>query len=146
MVKITITGDTPLEALSQLTAFGMHCMRNEDVCEAANRVLEAERQKEAKEAATQATEPDPTPVTAPTTDKRSPSGPSAAPSEAPVEGPVPTVEEVRAKGVEASRLYGKDAVVALLKQFGASGLSTVAEKDRARFLAELEKLGATANA
>ena len=31
MVKIEITGDTPLETLASLTAFGMHCLRNEDV-------------------------------------------------------------------------------------------------------------------
>lgn len=43
MVKIEITGDTPLETLASLTAFGMHCLQNEDVYAAANRILEAEQ-------------------------------------------------------------------------------------------------------
>ena len=41
MVEIKVTGNTPLEALSSLTAFGMHCMQNADVCAAATRILEA---------------------------------------------------------------------------------------------------------
>ena len=56
-------------------------------------------------------------------------------------GPVPTVEQVRAKGIEASRKYGKEAVVAILQKYGASGMSAIAEKDRASFLADLEGLG-----
>jgi len=168
MVEIKVTGNTPLEALSSLTAFGMHCMQNNDVCAAATRILEAERHDEKKKAAAHAKataeaqkeattptqeapvqepisdtpEPDPTPTAAPGPVDGA-SGPTAAPGD---DGPVPTVEEVRAKGVEASRKYGKEAVVALLGKFGASGMSAIAEKDRARFLAELEKLGGTADA
>ena len=37
MVKISVTGNTPLEALFSLTAFGMHCMQNADVYAAASR-------------------------------------------------------------------------------------------------------------
>lgn len=51
MVEIKITGNTPLEALASLTAFGLHCTSNPDVSAAANRILEAERAKEHKEAA-----------------------------------------------------------------------------------------------
>lgn len=50
MLEIKITGETPLEALASLTAFGMHCMANNDVAAAANRILEAERAKEAQAA------------------------------------------------------------------------------------------------
>jgi len=158
MVKIIVTGDTPLEALSHLTAFGMRCMTNNDVCKAANRILEDERYKEAKAAAAQAqngaTQPQQeAPVHEPISDTPKPApaptaapgpadganGPTAAPGEKPE--PVPTVEQVRAKGIEASRKYGKEAVVAILKKYGASGMSAIAEKDRAVFLADLEGLG-----
>lgn len=56
MVKIEITGDTPLETLASLTAFGMHCLRNEDVYAAANRILEAE-QHDTRKAASASTPP-----------------------------------------------------------------------------------------
>ena len=51
------------------------------------------------------------------------------------------MEQVRAKGIEVSRKYGKEAVVAILQKFGASGMAAIAEKDRAAFLAALEGLG-----
>lgn len=161
MVKISVTGNTPLEALSSLTAFGMHCMQNADVYAAASRILEAEKHEEKKLAAAQAqaaTEGQngantPSPVEEPISDTpKADPAPTAAPGPAgggngqtPAPGdkpePVPTVEQVRAKGIEASRKYGKEAVVAILQKFGASGMSAIAEKDRAAFLAELERLG-----
>jgi len=165
MVKISVTGNTPLEALSSLTAFGMHCMQNADVYAAARRILEAEKHEEKKLAAAQtqaapaeaqngATPPQQeAPVEEPISDTpKDVPAPTAAPG--PVDGangqtpapgdkpePVPTVEQVRAKGIEASRKYGKEAVVAILQKFGASGMSAIAEKDRAAFLAALEGLG-----
>lgn len=162
MVEIKVMGNTPLEALSSLTAFGMHCMQNADVCAAANRILEAEKHEEKKLAAAQAqaapaeaqngvNTPSPgeepisdTPKTAPApTAAPGPAGgadgQTAAPGDKPE--PVPTVEQVRAKGIEASRKYGKEAVVAILQKFGASGMSAIAEKDRAAFLTALEGLG-----
>lgn len=168
MVEIKVTGNTPLEALSSLTAFGMHCMQNSDVYAAASRILEAEKHEEKKLAAAQAkaapveapsgaTPPqNKTPVQEPISDTpqdppaptEPPAGPaggengqSAAPGKDPEPGPAPTVEQVRAKGIEASRKYGKEAVVTILQKFGASGMSALAEKDRAAFLAELERLG-----
>lgn len=50
MVKIEITGDTPLETLASLTAFGMHCLQDKDVYAAANRILEAEQHETRKAA------------------------------------------------------------------------------------------------
>lgn len=50
MLEIKITGETPLEALASLTAFGMHCMTNNTVTAAANRILAAERAMEAQAA------------------------------------------------------------------------------------------------
>lgn len=162
MVEIKVTGNTPLEALSSLAAFGMHCMQNADIYAAANRILEAEKHQETKSVDAQAQEtaaqahtgadtpspvekpisdtpkdvPDPTEVSGPAGGE---SGPTPAPGDKP--NPAPTVEQVRAKGIEASRKYGKEAVVAILQKFGVSGMSAIAEKDRAAFLTELEGLG-----
>ena len=152
MVKIEITGDTPLETLASLTAFGMHCLRNEDVYAAANRILEAEQHdtRKAASASTPAPAPasDPTPGPAETPGPAAPkSGPKAPPTEAPTppavsadDAPAPTVAKVRERGIEASRKHGKDAIVAILKQFGVSGMSALAEKDRAAFIAKLDEL------
>ena len=162
MVEIKVTGNTPLEALSSLTAFGLHCLSNSDVAQAANRIMEAEKHQEKKLADAQAKEiaaeapvgaAKPSPMEEPISDtpKAAPA-PTAAPGPAggengqtPAPGdkpePVPTVEQVRAKGIEASRKYGKEAVVAILQKFGASGMSAIAEKDRAAFLVALEGLG-----
>lgn len=152
MVKIEITGDTPLETLASLTAFGMHCLQNEEVYAAANRILEAERHDARKvaSAATPAPASDPTPGPAETPGPAAPkSGPKAPPTEAPTppavsadDAPAPTVAEVRQRGIEASRKYGKEAIVAILQKFNVSGMSAIEEKDRAAFLAELDKLDA----
>lgn len=166
MVEINITGNTPLEALASAAAFGMHCMQNSDVYAAARHILEAEKHEEKKLAAQSqaptvqpqpqngATQPpQEAPVQEPISDTPKPApAPTAAPG--PVDGangqtpapgdkpePVPTVEQVRAKGIEASRKYGKEAVVAILQKYGVSGMSAIAEKDRAAFLADLEGLG-----
>ena len=58
------------------------------------------------------------------------------------DAPAPTVAEVRQRGIEASRKYGKEAIVAILQKFNVSGMSAIEEKDRAAFLAELDKLDA----
>lgn len=150
MVKIEITGDTPLETLASLTAFGMHCLQNEDVYAAANRILEAEQHDtyKAASASTPAPASDPTSGPAETPGPAAPkSGPKAPPTEAPTppavsadDAPAPTVAKVRERGIEASRKHGKDAIVAILKQFGVSGMSALAEKDRAAFIAKLDEL------
>lgn len=152
MVKIEITGDTPLETLASLTAFGMHYLQNEDVYAAANRILEAE-QHDTRKAASASTPPpasDPTPGPTETPGTAAPKfGPKAPPTEAPTppavsadDAPAPTVAEVRQRGIEASRKYGKEAIVAILQKFNVSGMSAIEEKDRAAFLAELDKLDA----
>lgn len=49
-IEIRITGNTPLETLASLAAFGMHCLANSDICDAATRIynLEAAREAEKK--------------------------------------------------------------------------------------------------
>ena len=45
-IEIKISGDTPLEALSLVTAFGLRCQCDKDVYTVASRMLEAELTKE----------------------------------------------------------------------------------------------------
>ena len=150
MVKIEITGDTPLETLASLTAFGMHCLQNEDVYAAANRILEAEQHDTCKAASAPTPPPasDPIPGQAETP---GPAAPKPGPKTPPIEAltppavsaddtPAPTVAEVRQRGIEASRKYGKEAIVAILQKFNVSGMSAIEEKDRAAFIAKLDEL------
>ena len=145
MVKIMISGNTPLEALASLAAFGIHCLRNQDVHTAANNILKAEQHEASKIADSTL---DPTPGLAETPGPAAPkSGLKASPTQAPTlsavsadAAPAPTVAEVRKRGIEASRKYGKETIVAILQKFNVSGMSAIEEKDRAAFLAELDKL------
>ena len=48
MIEIKITGTTPLEALASVTAFGWHCMKNQEVHAAATHMLEVDESKVSK--------------------------------------------------------------------------------------------------
>lgn len=48
MIEIKITETTPLEALASVTAFGWHCMKNQEVHAAATHMLEVEESKVSK--------------------------------------------------------------------------------------------------
>lgn len=147
MIEIKITGATPLEAMSSLTAFGLHCMKDETVAAAARRILEQKTPSETQKGTAQTPEASTTP---------NPQSSADLPPEPYVEDPPhetpewndavvtepPTPEEVRAAGIKASRTYGTPAVKAILDKFGAKGMSGLKEGDRAAFLAELGKLGA----
>lgn len=167
MVEIKVTGNTPLEALAHLTAFGMHCMQNKDVWNAANRILEAEQHEERKKAAAQAKEQPPefpkgydVAPADPSGPAAGETGPTAAPSEAPASpapapaskpedtpapapsgGKAPSLEDIRAKGIEAAKKHGQPAVKAILKELGAENMTALPEDKRAVFLAKLEGLG-----
>lgn len=45
MIEIKVIGNTPLETLSAITAWGMLCMTNKDVREAADQILAAKQHK-----------------------------------------------------------------------------------------------------
>lgn len=166
MIEIKISGNTPLEALASLTAFGYRCMSNPEVSAAANRIYEAEQKAEAKKATAAdigpghqppqtapATAENPTPPTAPPSTApsapagQSPDGSAAGASPEPITpsdpAPVkaPTLEEVRAAGIEASHQYGTAAVKTILGQFGVENMTSLAENDRAAFLEALKGLG-----
>ncbi len=108
MVKIEVTGDTPLEVLASLTVFGLHCARDQDVYAAASRILEAEKGQEKAGAISGVSKSNtPTSPSAPAEAKTAaypianpnPSadlptganaeGPTAAPAPAPAPAPVP---------------------------------------------------------
>lgn len=166
MIEIKVTGNTPLEALSSLTAFGIHCMTNPEVATAANRILDAEKKAEGKKTAQTIA---PTTPTAPMSEAEAkamggggqnltpgaggngatnpkpkpeepPAGSTAAPSD-PEPKKAPTLEEVRAAGIEAARQYGNDAVKVVLRQFGAENMTGLAKKDYVAFLEGLKGLG-----
>lgn len=152
MIKISFKGDTPLEALSKAAAFGLHAAEDKRVADAARQIIAAEKQARVYAPAESAPAPAQEPATAfppppavPTPADAAPgpvvkeNGPTAAPTEENPQ-PVPTAEEVRAKGIEASRRYGTAAVKALLQEFSVSKITEIAEKDRAAFLARLDGL------
>lgn len=168
MVEIKVTGNTPLEALSSLTAFATHCMSNKDVWNAANRILEAEQHEERKKAAARAAEKAPefpkgydTAPADPPGPAAGETGPTAAPSEnaahapapapepkpesapapAPTTGKVPSLKDIRAKGIEAAKKHGQPAIKAILKELGAENMTNLPEDKRALFLEKLEGLG-----
>lgn len=87
MIELKITGETPLEALATLTAFGCHCIMNPDVNAAANRIMEREKAKAGSNPATE-----PVHTAAPSGQNAIPgnSQPAIPTSAVPVQSPVPS--------------------------------------------------------
>ena len=146
MIEIKITGATPLEAMASLTAFGLHCMKDETVAAAASRILEQKTPSGTQKGTAQTPEVRATPNPQASADLHREPYVEEPPHETPdwndaVVTEPPTPEEVRAAGIEASRTYGTPAVKAILDKFGAKGMSGLREGDRAAFLEELSKLG-----
>lgn len=154
MLKIEITGDTPLEALASLTAFGLHCMANQTVATAANQILEMELAKAAKVSKSDTPEnPSASADLKPSASTANPQAltnlppepyveePPHGTSEPAPEAPAPKLEEVREKGIAAAKAHGQAAVKNLLDSFGVASMTNLAEKDRAAFLKALERLG-----
>lgn len=159
MLTIKITGETPLEALASLTAFGIHCMANNDVAAAANRILEAERAKEAQAAQVSNSDtPADLKTSAPPTDppaepyvedpphgdpapKSEPEGTAEAGGGAGEDDtPTYTLEQIRARGTEAARVHGTPAVKAVLTELGAKGMGTLDKSKYPAFMAKLDAL------
>lgn len=159
MLTIKITGETPLEALASLTAFGIHCMANNDVAAAANRILEAERAKEAQAAQVSNSDtPANLKTAAPPTDppaepyvedpphgdpapKSDPEGAGEAGGGAGEDNtPTYTLEQIRARGTEAARIHGTPAVKAVLTELGAKGMGTLDKSKYPAFMAKLDEL------
>ena len=168
MIEIKISGNTPLEAMASLTAFGFRCMLDPEVHAAATRIYEAEKKAEEKKAEekkapvppshgpqqtapaveenpTQPPAPPSTAPSAPTDQSQDGSAAGASPEPITPSEPVPvkalSLEEVREAGIKAAKEYGKDAVASILGRFSATSMSTLKEQDRAAFLEALEGLG-----
>ena len=154
MVEIKVTGNLPLEALANLTALGMHCMKNSEVHAAAIRLLETEKNTEKKKTAlaveTLPADP-PGPAAGETGPTAAPSEEAAPPAPAPIpeESPAPksatskapSLEDIRAKGIEAAKKHGQPAIKAILKELGAENMTNLPEDKRVLFLEKLEGLG-----
>ena len=168
MIEIKITGTTPLEALASVTAFGMHCMKNQDVHAAATRVLETEEGKVSKSdtaltapmapaapAVSAPVNPTPAPVAlvnrAPAPVAAVPvagpqvTPPGNAPAVAPVAAaPAYTVEQIGKAGAD---LVSQDAakmpeLLALLQKYGAQAITQLKPEQLGAFATELRGLGA----
>lgn len=146
MIEIKITGNTPLEALASLTAFGYRCGKDDDIAAAAIRIYDAEQDglngtpvRTGAERHVPSEDLPPEPYV-----EEPPHGIPDAPAE-PVEKPAakpPKLEDVREKGIAAVKKHGQPAVKAILESFGVSNMTALAETDRVAFLeklAELEK-------
>lgn len=170
-IEVRITGGTPLEVLARITAWGLRCCNEPRVYALASQIMELENKLNAYDKdgnpAPSATPAAPAP--APAAASADPSGPaagetdpSAAPSEeaanppAPAPAPekpqeapapkpatskAPSLEDIRAKGIEAAKKYGQPAIKAILKELGAENMTNLPEDKRAVFLEKLEGLG-----
>lgn len=166
MIEIKITGTTPLEALASVTAFGMHCMKNQEVHAAATHMLEAEESKVSKsDTALTAPMAPAAPVAPvnPTSASVPPVNPAPAPAVvAPVAGPqvtppgnAPAVAPVAATpaytveqiGKAGADLVSQDAakmpeLLALLQKYGAQAITQLKPEQLGAFATELRGLGA----
>lgn len=152
-IEIRIQASTSLEALAQATVLGLHCCKSPEVYELAEQMLRDEKKTFGQKPAATATTPadPPGPAAGATGQSAAPSEKAAAPAPepAPKEAPAPTsatdkapsLEDIRAKGIEAAKKYGQAAVKAILKEFNAANMTTLPEDKRAEFLVKLEGLG-----
>ena len=153
-IEVRITGGTPLEVLARITAWGLRASSEPRVYALATQIMELEEKLKVypKEGAA----PDPAPADPPGP-VAGETGPTAAPSEkaedpapapkpedspAPASGggKAPSLEDIRAKGIEAAKKYGQPAIKAILKELGAENMTALPEDKRATFLTKLESL------
>lgn len=157
MIEIKITGEAPLEVLADLTAFGWRCSHNQDVAAAAAKVYEAEQLNEpSTDAGTSTPTPSPAPAPAPEPPSEGTAPPEPYAETTPYDDPppqtkaetkakptekAPTLDAVRAAGIEAARKHGNAAVKDILTSLGVANMTALPEADRAAFLEALEGLG-----
>lgn len=157
MIEIKITGNTPLETLTQAALLGYFVWEARSISNAADAILDTELPPDATPAtgpAPAAKRPAPdAPV--PSTD--TPAGAPAKPTDPPARGgaqdgdtpalaPKPAtaaykLEEIRAKGLTAARAHGQPAVKAILDELGATSMTSLALEQYAVFVEKLEGLG-----
>ena len=169
MIEIKITGETPMEALASITAFGLHCVGNKDVRTAAKRILDTELAKETAgeskldtiakvntaalsdlptaESETgnpQASADLPTPAPAAPAEPYAEDGtlpePQANTTQETAPAPTYLPEQIRKRGIDASHVHGTPAVKAILTELGVKGMGELEAKQYAAFMAKLDAL------
>ncbi len=144
MIEIKITGNTPLEALASLTAFGYRCGKDNDIAAAAIRIYDAEQDSlngtpvhtdAERRVPSEDMPPEPYVEEPPHGTQDEP-----AATEEKTDAKPPKLEDVRAKGIAAVKKHGQPAVKAILESFGVENMTTLAETDRAAFLEKLAAL------
>ena len=129
-IEIRVTGATPLEVLARIGAFGMHCLANDDVCAAAQRIYEAEAYKEAaakREAAATQSENPPAPAATgvPATAAPATTVPPVVPTYAPAPTSGPMVAPVT-QGAPATPVTQAPAIAPTPSPSASSGQMEIA--------------------
>lgn len=167
-IEIRVTGATPLEVLARIGAFGMHCLANDDVCAAAQRIYEAEAYKEAaakREAAATQSENPPAPAATgvpataapattvppvapnyaptPTSGQMEIVSPTNSPAAAPTAAPAFTLDDITRAGADfIVRHPEKQAELnGLFPQFGITTLAELRPDQMGPFATAMRALG-----
>lgn len=164
MIKIEITGSDPLEALANIAAYGLLCMENHEVSDAAGAIIEAARSKLGSpnpEAAVPPTAPPTSPSTAPAAPiSQSPAGSARAASPSsitpsdtaptPVAGvpvaaaPTYTLEQISRAGAELLGQHPelREALMGLLRDQGVEAVYQLDPAQYGAYATALRGLGA----
>ncbi len=139
MIEIRITGDNARDTITELAAFGLHCMNDPAIAPEplGEPTPEKPSSKETKKAAKSAAEDKPAPFGR----GKSSESPTTSPSEEEEEEPIPLIEDVRAKARAAAQEYGQAAVKSVLESYGSPSVTALPKEDRAAFMKDLERLG-----
>ena len=151
MIEIKITGTTPLEALASVTAFGWHCMKDQEVHAAATRVLAAEEKKSgpapaapAPVAAAVPMNPAPAPVEAAPASTPAPVDPTPTPAPTPVTAAPVAGPQVTTPGNAPTAAPVAAAPTYTVEQIGKAGADLMSQNPAKmpELLALLQKYGA----
>ena len=168
MIKIQITGSDPLEALANIAAYGLLCMENLEVSDAAGAIIEAARSKLGSpnpEAAVPPMAPPTSPSTAPAApigqspagsagaaspSSTTPSDTAPAPAPAPVTGvpvaaaPTYTLEQISRAGAELLGQHPelREALMGLLRDQGVEAVYQLDPAQYGAYATALRGLGA----
>lgn len=162
-IEIEITGSDPLEALANIAAYGMLCLENRDVSDAAGAIVEAARSKlnmPSSSPAPEAVVPPTAPPARPSTVPASPVGQSpvgaSSPGLTPPSDPAPatgvpvaaaptyTLEQISRAGAELLGQHPelREALMGLLKDQGVDAVYQLDPAQYGAYATALRGLGA----
>lgn len=168
MIKIEITGNDLLEALANIAAYGLLCMENREVSDAAGAIIETARNKRVPhtaEVSVPPTTPPAPPSTAPAAPigqsqagsaqaaspgSTTPSDPAPTPAPAPATGvpvaatPTYTLEQISKAGAELLGQHPelRDALMGLLRDQGVEAVYQLDPAQYGAYATALRGLGA----